>query len=105
MVCHKTSEGEVMIRTAAICCAALIGAIVPVAASAAGGPPKTSCGLVVQCEVDETAANVELLPREAVVALEKFPGDDGKPIVDRANEAPRYEYLSLNDCPQAKPDS
>lgn len=48
---------------------------------------------------------MNLMPREEVLALAKFPGDKGGPIVDRPKNAPVYEYVSLNDCPQAKPDS
>ncbi|CAN7427933.1 hypothetical protein LJR027_002614 [Terrabacter sp. LjRoot27] len=45
------------------------------------------------------------MTRDEVLALEQFPGDNGGPIVDRPKNAPVYEYVSLNDCPQAKPDS
>ncbi|EWT03146.1 hypothetical protein N865_01645 [Intrasporangium oryzae NRRL B-24470] len=40
-----------------------------------------------------------------MLALPNYPGDGGGLIVDRAADAPRYEYASLNDCPQVHPDS
>ncbi|MGW5240001.1 hypothetical protein ACWEOW_13795 [Monashia sp. NPDC004114] len=42
---------------------------------------------------------------DEVLALEKFPGDKGAAVMDRAGNAPVYEYLSLNDCPEARPDT
>src|SRR3954452_7849174 len=83
---------------------ATVGLLMAVpAASASDDPPCSSTW--VGCGTTRDVAYVKLMPREEVLALEKFPGDDGKPIIDRPKEAPRYEYLSLNDCPQAKPDS
>jgi hypothetical protein len=32
-----------------------------------------------------------------------FPGDSGGTVVDHDKRAPVYEYLSLNDCPEARP--
>jgi hypothetical protein len=58
-----------------------------------------------QCQTDPGAVTVGLMTRDQVLALEKFPGDSGGVVVDRPKDAPRYEYISLNDCPQARPDS
>lgn len=43
------------------------------------------------------------MTRDEVLRLKKFPDDQGGVVVDRPKDAPFYEYVSLNDCPQAKP--
>ncbi len=52
------------------------------------------------------AVTVALLSRNQVLKLGKYPGDDGGSVVAvRAQDAPVYQYLSLNDCGQARPES
>lgn len=58
-----------------------------------------------QCETDPGAITVGLMTRDEVLRLEKFPEDKGEALVDRPADAPRYEYVSLNDCPQSRPES
>lgn len=82
----------------------LLGLVIAVPAARAGEDPPCSKTWV-GCGTTKDEAYVNLMPRDEVLALEKFPGDKGGPIVDRPKKAPVYEYLSLNDCPQAKPDS
>ena len=54
------------------------------------------------CETDETAAI--LMTRDEVLKLQKYPDDTGSPLLEpRDPNAPRYDYLSLNDCAQARP--
>lgn len=80
----------------------LLWSVTPVkTAHAVENPPcsKTWVG----CGTTEDVAYVNLMPRQEVLALEKFPGDNGGPIIDRPQNAPIYEYVSLNDCPQARP--
>src|SRR5690349_6568542 len=57
----------------------------------------------VGCGTTQDHAYVDLMPRAEVLALEKFPGDQGGTIIDRPDNAPRYEYMSLNDCAPARP--
>lgn len=59
----------------------------------------------VGCGTTQDHAYVELMPRAEVLALEKFPGDSGSVVVDRPATAPRYEYVSLNDCAAARPET
>ena len=58
-----------------------------------------------ECDTDETAAHLGLLSRSEVLALPKFPGDNGGVMDALPEDAPRYEYRSLSDCPQVRPDS
>ena len=70
------------------------------------GPAFADCGTSIfdACDTNEQAASVKLLSRDEVRALPKFPNDNGETVVDeRPEDAPRYEYLSLNDCAEAKP--
>jgi hypothetical protein len=85
--------------------AGVAGAVLAFTSSLSASAADGSCDQLDVCEVDDTAVVAGLLSREQVLALEKFPGDKGGSIVDRPNNAPIYEYVSLNDCPQAKPDS
>lgn len=62
-----------------------------------------SCDQLDVCEVDDTAVVTGLMSREQVLALEKFPDDDGGVVVDRPADAPVYDYMSLNDCVPARP--
>src|SRR4051812_42423491 len=56
------------------------------------------------CGTDEHAAT--LLTRGQVLALEKYPGDNGGQIVEaRPLDAPIYDYVSLNDCVPARPET
>src|SRR4051794_3269717 len=89
-----------------ICRAALVMAMVLVTPIVAVNNA-WACGdaLFDDCFNDVTGANLKLLSRADVLALPKGPKDLGGTIVDLPNDAPRYEYVSLNDCPQAKPES
>lgn len=69
-------------------------------ASAEGG-----CRQLDYCGTTQDAAYVNVMSGDEVLALEKFPGDKGAAVMDRAGNAPVYEYLSLNDCPEARPDT
>jgi hypothetical protein len=73
----------------------------PTALASGGG-----CGEWSTCETNEKEVVIGSLSREEVLALPKFPGDGGSAVVPvRAADAPYYEYRSLNDCAQAKPDT
>ena len=77
-------------------------------ASATGdsAPPSSPCSRTwIDCGTTQDHAYVNLISRDEVQSLGRFPGDTGGTVVDRAADAPLYEYLSLNDCPEARPDS
>ena len=61
-------------------------------------------GIFKQCENGETGAL--LLTGAQVLALEKYPEDAGGALVhERPPDAPRYDYMSLNDCGPARPET
>ena len=63
----------------------------------------SSCSQLDVCDVDDTAVVTGLLSRREVLALPKHPEDAGGAVDEIPATAPRYEYISLNDCPPAKP--
>ena len=78
------------------------------AVALAAGTPQIAhadCGTSIfeSCGIDEQAATLEMLTRGEVSGLPKFPGDTGATVIDHPHDAPVYEYLSLNDCPEARP--
>lgn len=84
---------------------ALLASPLAVALPATADDQPCTIDIFHECETDPDAVTIGLMTRDEVLALEQFPGDNGGPIVDRPKNAPVYEYVSLNDCPQAKPDS
>ena len=57
------------------------------------------------CFTNVEGATLKTLSRAEVLALPKFPGDKGGVIVDFPKDAPTYEYHSLSDCAQVRPDT
>lgn len=69
-------------------------------------PIKKPCDdSIIKCSTSVRGAKLALtLSREEVLNLEKFPGDKGEAlIVDRDEDEPVYNYMSLNDCGSAVP--
>lgn len=62
------------------------------------------CPGFVTCDVDDEAAYVEGMTRQAVMALPVYPdGKSGSPKADP--NRPVYEYATIADCPDAFPGS
>lgn len=75
-------------------------------ANAATALAECSDEVFADCFTDVQGATLKLLTRNEVLALEKFPDDNGSPLLQpRPSDAPRYDYLSLNDCAQARPET
>src|SRR3954453_19555146 len=101
---HTSSEGDIVTRLFwPAQCLAVIGLLLAgsLPASAADG----NCDQLDVCDIDDAAVVTGLLSRQQVLALPKHPKDKGGPVDTISESAPRYEYVSLNDCPQAKPES
>ena len=95
-----------MIRGRTIAAMAIASSLFVAAPHVAAATDAGPCdGEWVNCGNDEDGAYAGLLPRQQVLDLPKFPGDDGGVIVDRDAKLPRYEYKSLADCYEAKPGS
>lgn len=89
-------------RGSAVLAVAMLTSIVTAASAHAG------CGKSIfeECDTNEHGASLVLLSRGQVIALPKYPGDEGGALVAaRPPDAPVYKYVSLNDCAQAVPET
>lgn len=91
-----------MIKTSMFAAALLLSAGIATPGQGASADQRDCPRSLSGCGADEKAAYVELLDRPAVLGLPDAP--DGAKSSTKDADPPRYEYLSLPDCPENDPN-